>query len=235
MIVLQFDGGYAHWGLLMLRSLALHEPGQRVLVDGVNLDREQRSAVARAHPRVAVQWHRWKKTSPERMANRKPFVLQQVMDEHPEEPWYCLMDADFLVRRPLPDLWNLMRRADAALIVTDGVWEGRVYQHLITVSSIVMVGPGGRPLIDRWARWTSHKRAIAGIRPGAWFWDQVTLLQARDETPLTYAVIPIGDFADCGLNPGTAIWSANVDSGQKDWYYRLFLEEHERQTAESSV
>ena len=234
MIVLQFDGGYAHWGLLMLRSLALHEPGQKVLVDGVNLSPKQWAEVSQAHPRVTLRKTR-EETSPERMANRKPLVLQRVMDEHPEEPWYGLMDADFLVRRPMPDLWNLMRRADAALIVTDGLWKGRVYQHLITVSSLVMVRPGGRPLIDHWARWTAHKRAIAGIRPGAWFWDQVTLLKARNETSLTYAVIPIGDFADCGFHPGTAIWSAHVAFEDKERCYALFFEEHERQAAESSV
>ena len=55
MIVLQFDGGYAHWGLLMLRSLALHEPGHRVLVDGVNLGPKQWAEVAKAHPRVTLR------------------------------------------------------------------------------------------------------------------------------------------------------------------------------------
>ena len=169
------------------------------------------------------------------MANRKPAVLQRVMEEHPEEPWYCLMDADFLVRRPLPDLWDLMRRADAALFMTNGVWEGRVYPHLITPSGIVLVHPDARRLVDRWVAWSSREIEVAGIEPGAWFWDQVTLLRARDETPLRYAVIPMGDFADCGLSPGTAIWSANVGPDRKDWYYQLFLREHERQAAPSSL
>lgn len=235
MIVLQYDAPYAHWGLLMLRSLALHEPGTKVLVDGVNLDPEQRAAVARAHPRVAVRAETWETTSPERMVNRKCFVLGRAMDEHPEEPWYCLMDADFLVRRPLPDLWALMHRAETALLVTSGVWRGRVYQHLITPSGIVLVRRDGRALVDRWARWNAHGEAIAGIRPGAWFWDQVTLLMARDEAPLSYAVIPMGDFADCSLHARAAIWSANVPPGDKGRYYRCFREEHERQLARSSA
>jgi hypothetical protein len=235
MIILQFDGVYAPWGLLMLRSLALHEPDKTVLVDVVNLDPEQRSEMERAHPRLIVRWEAWETTSPERMANRKCFVLQRAMDEHPEELWYCLMDADFLVRRPLPNLWDLMHRADAGLFMTDGVWEGRVYQHLMTPSGILLVRSSARRLVDRWAAWNSQETAIAGIRPGAWFWDQVTLLKAREETPLRYAVIPLDEFADCGFHPHTAIWSAHVAPEDKEGCYPLFLKEHERQAAESSL
>lgn len=235
MIVLQFDAPYVHWGLLMLRSLALHEPQRKVLVDAVNLDREERAAVCGAHPRVVLRWETWETTSPERMVSRKCLVLGRAMDEHPGEPWYCLMDADFLVRRPLSDLWALTHRAEAGLIVTSGVWRGRVYQHLITPSGIVLVRRDGRALVDRWTRWSSHHEAIAGIRPGAWFWDQVTLLKARDEAPLRYAVIPMGDFADCSLRPRAAIWSANVPPDDKGRYYACFREEHARQLARASA
>lgn len=235
MIILQFDGRYAHWGLLMLRSLALHEPGKKVLVDVVNLDPEQRSGLARVHPGVIVRWETWEETSPERMVNRKCAVLQRVRDEHPREPWYCLMDADFLIRRPLSDLWSLMLRAEAALIMTNGVWKGRVYQHLKTPAGLVIVRPDGWPLIDCWSRLHAQEDPIAGIRPGAWFWDQVTLWKAKEETPLRYAVIPIGEFADCQLNKGTAIWSAHVAREDKERYYPIFLKEHERQVSEASV
>jgi hypothetical protein len=151
------------------------------------------------------------------------------MDEYPREPWYSLFDADFLVRRPLRDLWALMRQAPAALFVTDGIWQGRVYQHLRTPSGIVMVRPDGRRLIESWVNWQASRDAIAGIRPGAWFWDQVTLLQARDDSCLHYATISMGQFADCGLRADSAIWSANVGEGQKDQYYRWFRQELERQ------
>ncbi len=229
MIILQFDDRYHHWGALMLRSLALHEPRKRVLADVVNLRPEQVEEISRAHPKVIVKTEAGIETSPERMINRKSFVLRRAMDEYPREPWYGLFDADFLVRRPLRDLWALMRQAPAALIVTDGVWQGRVYQHLRTPSGIVMVRPDGRRLIEDWVKRQSSEDAIAGIRPGAWFWDQVTLLQARDDSCLHYARISMGRFADCGLRADSAIWSANVGEGQKEQYYRWFRQELERQ------
>jgi hypothetical protein len=229
MIVLQFDDRYHHWGALMLRSLAFHEPGERVLADVVNLSPEQVEEISRAHPNVIVRAETALQTSPAQMANRKCFVLQRAMDEHPREPWYGLFDADFLVRRPLRDLWALMRRFPVALFLTDGVWNGRVYQHLVTPSGIVMVRPDGRRLIDKWAEWQASQEPIADIRPGSWFWDQVTLLRAWNETRLPYTVISMQDFADCGLHDRSAIWSANVDRQEKDRYYRRFSQELQRQ------
>jgi hypothetical protein len=233
MIILQFDERYYRWGALMLRSLALYEPGKRVLVDVVDLRPEQLEDISRLHPRVAVKSETGVETSPEKMINRKCFVLQRVMDEYPGEPWYALFDADFLVRRPLRGLWDRMNRAPAALIVTNGIWKGRVYRHLITPSGIVMVRPDGRPLIERWVPFQSSQEAIAGIRPGAWYWDQVTLLRARNETAVSYTTIPMSKFADCGLGADAAIWSANVP--EKDRYYRLFSEELERLIQQSST
>lgn len=226
MIVLQFDDRYHRWGALMLRSLALHEPGTRVLVDGVNLRPEQSEELSRLHPDVIVNVETWAETTPEKMINRKCFVLRRVMDEYPRERWYGLFDADFLVRRPLQDLWGMMSQVPAALIVTNGFWEGRFYQHLVTPSGIVMVRPDGRPLVEWWVRLQAAQEAIAGIRPGAWFWDQVTLLRARDKAAVSYAAIPMWQFADSGLGDCAAIWSANVP--EKDRYYRLFSEELQR-------
>lgn len=227
MIVLQFDDRYHHWGALMLRSLALHEPGKRVLADVVNLSPEQVEEISRAHPKVIVKAETSLETSPAQMANRKSSVLRRVMDEYPREPWYGLFDADFLVRRSLRDLWAMMRRFPVALFVTNGLWNGCFHQHLVTPSGIVMVRPDGRRLIDKWIEWQSSRDTIAGIRPGAWFWDQVTLLRARDEARLPYTMISMQDFADCGLHAHSAIWSANVEA--KDQYYRWFSQEFQRQ------
>lgn len=229
MIVLQFDDRYHRWGALMLRSLALHEPGERVLADVVNLSPQQAEEIARAHPNVIVRTEEWAETTPATMANRKCSVLRRVMEQYPREPWYGLFDADFLVRRPLQDLWALMRLAPVALIVTSGIWDGRVYQHLLTPSGIVLVRPDGRRLVDEWMEWQASPEEIAGIQPGAWFWDQVTLLRARDEAGLDCAVISMEDFADCQLRARSAIWSANVDRREKDLYYRRFGEEFQRQ------
>ena len=229
MIILQFDDRYLRWGALMLRSLALHEPRRRVLADTVNLRPEQVTEVHAAHPQVQLDNDTvgWPTTTPAQMANRKPAVMQRVMDSYPNEPWYGLFDADFLVRRPLGDLWSLMDRHPAALIMTTGMWQGRYYRRLVTPSGIVLVRPDGRALIDGWAKWMGHDRPLEGIEPGEWFWDQLALLEAQEETPLHYGLIPIETFADCQLSPAGAIWSANVPG--KDYYYALFQVEYQRQ------
>lgn len=231
MIILQFDDKYHHWGLLMVRSLALHEPDKRVLLDTVNLSPAQVSELGQAHPRVIVEndTTSWQKTSPEQMVNRKPFVMQKAMDAYPDEPWYGLFDADFLVRRPLGNLWSTLERHQASLFWTNGQWNGRYYRRLVTPSGIVLVRPDGRALIDNWAKWYAYDEPLDEIEPRQWFWDQLTLLEARDETPLRYAVLSMYTFADCGLSSGAAIWSANAGAGQKQRFYNQFLKEYQRQ------
>src|SRR4051812_12822589 len=99
MLVLQFDSGYFHWGLLMVRSLALHEPHQKVLADTVNLSAQQQAGLRQAHPRILVTSEAMADHSSRRatMARRKILVLQRALDSFPEEPWCGLFDADMLV------------------------------------------------------------------------------------------------------------------------------------------
>jgi len=229
MIILQYDDKYHHWGLLMVRSLALHEPDKRVLLDTVNLSPAQVSELGQAHPRVIVEndTTSGQKTSPEQMVNRKPFVMQKAMDAYPDEPWYGLFDADFLVRRSLPDLWSKLDDHPAALIMTSGKWRGRYYRRLVTPSGIVLVRPDGRLLIDNWAKWHAYDKPLGEIEPRQWYWDQLTLLQARNVTSLRYATISMGVFANSQLSPRAAIWSANVR--YKKRYYERFQKEYKRQ------
>ena len=172
MIVVQFDSVYYHWGLLMVRSLALHEPRRKVLTDTVNLSGKQQAELKRAHPRILVTSEAIAGNGSLRaeMARRKTMVLQRAFDTFPDEPWFGMFDADMLVRRPLTDLWSLLDGHQAALLMTDGVWEGRVYPHLFTPSGIVLVRRDGRELVDSWVKWDRHPDALHGRRPGEWFW-----------------------------------------------------------------
>ena len=228
MIIIQFDYGYYGWGELLLGSLALHEPEQRVLIDAINLDPEQLDRLRRLHPQVICQ-NELLPEPPcrEEMATRKPTVMQRAMRMYPDEAAYALFDADLLVRRRLPDLWQRLDGFPMALMVTDGVWRGRIYPRLITVSSLVLVRRDGRELIDNWARWIEHDRPLDSIRPRAWMWDQVTLFFAWCETRLDFGSIPIESFADASLSPRSAIWSANVTN--KQHYQALFHHELDRQ------
>jgi hypothetical protein len=233
MIIVQFDAVYHHWGLLLLRSLALHEPEQPVLADVVNLEPASVAELHAAHPRAIVlaQSVPPQTVSPAWMANRKTRVLWSAMCRHPDEPWYALFDADFLVRRPLSDLWQRMDGHPAALFYTNGVWNGRRYPHLVTPSGLVLVRSDARHLVERWIAWQERKRSLDGIRPGAWFWDQVTLLAAARETAIPFSTLPMAEYADCSLRSDSAIWSAHVSPTDKDRFYRHFAAELERQIA----
>jgi hypothetical protein len=235
MIIVQFDHQYYHWGRLMLCSLALHEPAHKVFADTVNLLPEQQAELQRLYPYLIV-----KNTvvpaahvSKEWMANRKAFVMQNAMTAYPDEPWYGLFDVDFLIRRPLSDLWSCLANYPTALLLTNGMWKGRFYPRLVTVSSIVLVRPDGRALIDNWAKWYFYEHPMDSIQPRAWFWDQLTLLQAWCETQLPYAIIPIHMFADANLSATAAVWSANVQG--KQYCYELFQQEYERQQRSRSL
>lgn len=161
MIVLQFDAAYFHWGLLMLKSLAMHEPRQEVLADTVNLSGEQEASLKQSHPRtrVTVETIPGNASLREAMVRRKTMVLQRALDTFPQEPWFAMFDADMLVRRPLADLWSLLDRNQAAVLMTNGVWEGRIYPHLFTPSGVVLMRRDGRELVDAWGEMGLPSRA----------------------------------------------------------------------------
>ncbi|HEV2687748.1 MAG TPA: hypothetical protein VGV35_04315 [Bryobacteraceae bacterium] len=233
MIILQFDKAYHHWGLLALQSLQLHEPHTPVLCNTVNLTEALIAELERAHGQVSItNGVSDRSTTPEQMAARKPFVLLHAIENYPDEPWYALLDADFLVRRPLNSLWALLDDHPAALFITDGFEHGTYYRQLVTPSGIVLVRREARKLIDCWAKWYHHDRALGSIEPLAWYWDQITLAEAWTEAGVPCATIPLDIYGDDQLRPSAAIWSANVGD-RKQRYYELFGMEYQRQRSKA--
>jgi hypothetical protein len=230
MIIVQFDHHYYYWAHLMLRSLALHETQHPVFADTINLSPEQVTELPRAYPHMTIDNDIMPEDAISKafMANRKAFVMQKAMDRFPDEPWYGLFDADFLIRRPLDKLWTYLDAHPTALFVTNGMWKGHYYLRLVTPSGIVLVRPDGRVLIDNWAKWFFHDQPIEAIQPREWFWDQITLAMAWHESRLPYRTIPMQIFADAGLSAEATIWSAHVP--QKQDYYARFQQEYERQS-----
>ncbi|MFL6192981.1 MAG: hypothetical protein ACJ75H_02325 [Thermoanaerobaculia bacterium] len=232
MIILQFDAGYLRWGALLLRSLALHEPRKRVLADTVGLSPAQAAEVRAAHPKVIVV----DSPPPEggagrtSMANRKCLVLERVMDEYPREPWYCLMDADLLLRCPVPFLWASLRGLDAALALNPSLRRRPPGLSNGALTGLVLVRPGARPLVDSWVRW-HWRRRIGEFAHNCWWWDCVTLSRAVLETRVRYAVIPPAEFLDYRRRPGSPIWSGECDPEAKDAVFDLLAAEHKRQRA----
>jgi hypothetical protein len=229
MIVLQFDAAYHHWGCLMIRSLALHEPAHNVLADTVNLSVQQRAELKQAHPRLLVTSETIpvSEALPAIMARRKTMVLHRAMETFPDEPWFAMFDADMVVRRPVPDLWALMDDHPAALFMTDGVWEGRAWEHSFTPSGVVLVRRDGRELVDNWLKWDRYPGVLYGHPPGEWMWDQCTLLKARDESTIRCAVIPFARFSCNRCSGNSAMWSGHGEG--KGSNYRRFWVEHEVQ------
>jgi hypothetical protein len=213
--------------------MQLHEPNTRVLCDTVNLTDRQVSELRQAHAQAIVtNDETLRLPSVEHMAYRKPFVMQRAMDRYPDEPWYGLLDADFLVRKPLGPLWSLLDAHPAALCITDGMWRGQFYRRLLVVSAIVIVRPDARKLVDCWAKWYYHDQPLDTIAPLEWLWDQITLAEAWTEANVPCAVIPMDVYGNEELGTGAAIWHANVP--EKARYYQLFLNEYQSQSMESA-
>jgi hypothetical protein len=213
----------------MLKSLAMHEPRQEVLADTVNLSGEQEASLKQSHPRtrVTVETIPGNASLREAMVRRKTMVLQRALDTFPQEPWFAMFDADMLVRRPLADLWSLLDRNQAAVLMTNGVWEGRIYPHLFTPSGVVLMRRDGRELVDAWAKWDCHPEPLYAHQPGEWFWDQCTLLHAVEESRVSCAAIPYDRFRCNHFSGKAAIWSAH--GGWKQRNYDYFVVEHEVQ------
>ena len=85
-----------------------------------------------------------------------------------------MFDADMLVRRPLADLWSLLDRNQAAVLMTNGVWEGRIYPHLFTPSGVVLMRRDGREIVDAWAKWDCHPEPLYAHQPGECFGTNVS-------------------------------------------------------------
>jgi hypothetical protein len=231
MVILQCDKAYHRWAILMVRSLSRHEPVIKVYVDTLNLHADEIRELERAHPNITVTNAATAEgmTRRDEMACRKPSVFLRAIDAHPYERWYGLFDVDLLVRRPLPDLWAALDEHQAAVIMTDGYWQGRMYEHLLIPSGLVLIRRDGQTLIESWAKWMKYATPLCNRKPGEWFWDQCTLLQAKRETDLKYACIPMERFADASLSPFSSIWSAH--HGDKAVFYSRFSDEYARQHA----
>jgi len=231
LIIVQFDKAYYHWGLLMLQSLQLHEPRPPVLCETINLTDPQVAALRSAHENIEVvnDASNPDERAPVQMATRKPFVILRAMERYPAQPWYGLLDVDFLVRKPLGPLWLLLDYRPAALCINNGMWNGKYYRRLVTASMIVLVRRDGKKLIDNWAKWFHHDQPLDSLQPMDWLWDQITLAEAWSESGVECAVIPMNVYSDDQLRPSAAIWHANVP--EKKLYYELFRKEYQRQRA----
>jgi hypothetical protein len=78
----------------MERSLALHEPGLHIFVDGINLTPEQVEQLREAYPALTVENREIDRRLACRqyMAGRKPLVMLEALARFPREAWIGLFD-----------------------------------------------------------------------------------------------------------------------------------------------
>ena len=124
MIVLRIRPLLSPSGAVVAVPSELHDRKHRVLCDTVGLEHDQVLELKQAYPKVVCRNSEVSgAVTPAVMANRKPFVLRSAIECFVDEPWFCLLDADMLVRGPLDDLWGLVEDAPVVPTSTDGMWE----------------------------------------------------------------------------------------------------------------
>ena len=223
MIILQFDRGYLKWGKLFLHSLAMNSPGETVYINSVNLFDFQIKSLKKIYSPLIIENHKIKMRKKERgniMISRKPYVLKEVIKRFGEDK-YLMLDADMTVRKPLDKLFAKLDSNDGAFCIQEGIWKGKVYDHLKVPSGVILIKPSALPIIDRWMEVMESEEEISGIKKGKWYWDQITLWRAVEETPnlkldTVEKIFRKYDFTD----KDAVIWSANVRKREKKQAYQ---------------
>jgi len=228
--VIQFNDVFYKWGLLFSQSFYFTNPNEHLYMDTVNLNDNQVKELTSISPNITVNSSNieFEKSVhvPTFMANRKVRIFLDVLSKV-EADKYILIDADMLFRKSIDKLYGKLDDSDAAVIFRDGVWEGRIYEHLKVASGIVAITKKGIPFIKEWDRIMYNNIGIYGYRPWAWYWDQITLLEAtRKINNIKYAPIEPWLYINREFGEDAIIWSANLEP--KDRMYEMFGKELER-------
>lgn len=118
MFVLYFDSAYFRWAPILLKSILLREPQERVYIFGINLEQWQVSCLLQSSNVVHVEEVRIEQ--PEEVMSfhiieRKAQFLLQVFALFPGESVF-MMDVDMLLNRPLAHLKSLLPQYDWAAV-----------------------------------------------------------------------------------------------------------------------
>ena len=109
MIVLYFDSSYFKWGELLISSIRLFEPEERVHVYGTNLSKEQQDVLRRlgaglTHEKIKAKG----KELSYQIIERKAQYLLNAFDNYKHECILIMLDADMVLLKPLAAIKNAM-------------------------------------------------------------------------------------------------------------------------------
>jgi hypothetical protein len=158
--------------------------------------------------------------SREVLAHRKVDAGLAALARYPDQPWYVLCDADLLFRRSLATLTAQLARYDAAVVMRDGMWEGRYYEHLRVACGFV--GYRDDRVLRAW-RHAMQRPTCRGYDRGTWFYDQITLVDTVEQLSLNYLALDPAMYVNREFADDAIVWSANMDP--KELMYLRFLEE----------
>jgi hypothetical protein len=223
MIVIQFDRNYFKWGVLFSESFVHFNPDLVLFIDSVNLDSNQIRKLEKISSRIIIKNSIVNFTSgnfSNFMANRKAEVLFNVMENY-ESKVYLLCDVDFLIRKPLTELFYMSSGYDISCIFRDGKWKGEIFEHLKIASGLILVKSSSIDFVSKWLDLTNECEKLHGIQKGKWYWDQVTLLEATRQCKLKYLSLSDDIYINREFNQFATIWSAH--RSPKDYMYYLFI------------
>jgi hypothetical protein len=230
MMITQFDRGYFRWGKLFAQSMRMFSPNIPLFYDVVNLSAGQIQELYDAYPGIIIENHNMK--LPEDVAaymvNRKVRLTLDIIKRY-KCPWYCITDADLLVRKPLTSLIAKIKGADAAIVFRP--WNKEEWMQV--AGGLVLIRESGVPLIEKWDEIMNKAGEFPGcpgMYPWGWWWDQICLWKGIQALPgLKYETIDqylYLNMPEQGFSTKAYIWSAN--DPDKDKMYQIFKTEFEK-------
>jgi hypothetical protein len=223
MIITQLDSTYARWLDLFLSSLKRTNPHVKVSVELVNFPPVLAVYFESKYPQAEFVPISLDGPSRHIMAHRKVDAALNVLERHPSEPWYIVCDVDLLFRDSLDVLINELMNHDAGVVFRDGLWDGQYYEYLRVACGFVAYKDAR--LMCAWKR-EMEKPACRGLESSSWFYDQMTLLNATEQVPLSYLAIDDSVYINRDFSDSAVVWSANWEP--KELMYLKFVDEHYR-------
>lgn len=112
MFVLYFDSKYYHWAPELIKSIRVHEPEEKIMTFGVNLEFDQEEylkakvecsmlQIILPPEKEELAWH---------VIEHKASYLKSAMKLWLRENLYIMMDVDMLLLKPLTEMKNAMRQ-----------------------------------------------------------------------------------------------------------------------------
>jgi len=242
MIILYFDDRFFKWAQLLIESIGIHEPTEKILVFEYNLPPSQRKKILTF--RNTAQLVRIKKETPfkiiERpskrlktpdtttyrkngaralLMRRKAWYVEEAFKKFPKESLYLVIDTDMLLVKPLTAFKNQMKQNDLAGAFSEG--------SFLDGSKKVKIGGGFLAFKP-----TKMIKALLGewdaVLKRDWTENQISLgeIYQRYEKTIKFLQIDKRKYMDPRSMGDSILWSAHKGKfGKKKERFEVYLTE----------